>query len=170
MTEAEVSPAEPVPSRPFMPGYLANDTGGTLPWSWAEERLVTSSAYWVGSVRPDGRPHSSPVWGVWFDSCFWFSCDQTSIKARNIANNPSVVVTNEDPWEQVVLEGRAERVETRDDVARYVDAERVKYVDRWNKQLYTVDFFVDGTYRVRPRSVFALEEKRFGTSPTTFTF
>jgi hypothetical protein len=153
-----------------MPGYLAHDAGGTLPWSWAEQRLVTSSAYWVGSVRPDGRPHSSPVWGVWFDMCFWFSCDRTSIKARNIANNPLVVVTNDDPWEQVVLEGEAQRVASRDDVVRYVDAERVKYADRWNEQLYTVDFFAGGTYRVRPRSVFALEEKRFGTSPTTFTF
>lgn len=162
--------SEPAASRPYMPGYLAAGAGGTLSWSWAEERLVTSSAYWVGTVRRDGRPHSSPVWGVWFDDCFWFSCDPTSIKARNIAASPAVVVTNDDPWEQVVLDGRAERVARREDVARYVDAERVKYADRWNEQLYTIDFFADGTYRVLPQSVFALDEKRFGTSPTRFTF
>ena len=92
----------PKASRPYMPGYLADGAGGTLPWAWAEHRLVNSSAYWIGTVRPDGRPHSSPVWGVWFDDTFWCSFDQTSIKARNIAKNPSVVVTNDDPWEQVV--------------------------------------------------------------------
>lgn len=161
---------EPVSSRPYMPGYLAADAGGTMSWSWAEQRLITSSAYWVGTVRPDGRPHSSPVWGVWFDNCFWFSCDQTSIKARNIAINPAVVITNDDPWEQVVLEGRAERVTERDDVVRYMNAERRKYADRWNEQLYTVDFFAEGTYKVTPWSVFALEERRFATSPTRFTF
>lgn len=153
-----------------MPGYLAPDAGGALPWSWAEERFARSSAYWVGTVRPEGRPHSSPVWGVWFDGCFWFSCNQTSIKAKNIASNPSVVVTNEDPWEQVVLEGRAERVLDRGDVVQYVEAERSKYAKRWNEQLYTVDFFVGGTYRVTPRTVFALDEKRFDSSPTTFRF
>lgn len=162
--------SDPVASRPYMPGYLAPDAGGTLPWSWDESRLADSSASWIGTVRPDGRPHSSPVWGVWFDSCFWFSCDATSIKARNMVTNPAVVVTNDNPWEQVVLEGRAERVTSRDDVGRYVDAERVKYAERWNEQLYTVDFFADGTYRVTPRSVFAVEEKRFGASPTKFTF
>jgi hypothetical protein len=153
-----------------MPGYIANDAGGTMSWSWAEERLIRSSAYWVGTVRPDGRPHSSPVWGVWFDGFLWFSCDQTSIKARNVAHNPAVVVTNDNPWEQVVLEGRAEHVASRDDVVRYVDAERVKYADRWNEQLYRVDFFAERTYRVRPLSVFALDERRFATSPTRFTF
>lgn len=153
-----------------MPAYLAPDAGGTLPWSWAEDRLVRSAAYWVGTVRPDGRPHSSAVWGVWFDDYLWFSCDRTSIKARNIAANPSVVITTENPWEQVVLEGTAERVKDRNDVIRYVDTERDKYQDRWNEQLYTVDFFVEGTFRVAPRRVIGIEEKSFGTSPTRWTF
>src|SRR5437660_4058888 len=106
MDIAGQNPGDRIGSRPYMPGYLAPDRGGSLPWAWAEGRLVSSSAYWIGTVRPDRRPHSSPVWGVWFDDCLWFSCDQTSIKARNIANNPAVVVTNDDPWDQVVLEGR----------------------------------------------------------------
>jgi hypothetical protein len=87
-----------------------------------------------------------------------------------LAKNPAVVITTENPWEQVVLEGRAEQVANRDDVVRYVDAERVKYADRWDEELFTVDFFVDRTYRVTPRSIVALDEKSFATSPTRWTF
>ena len=50
-----------------MPAYIAADAGGTLPWAWAEERLIRSRSYWVATVWPDGRPHVSPVWGAWFD-------------------------------------------------------------------------------------------------------
>ena len=40
-----------------MPGFLAPDAGGTLAWSWAEERLIESRYYWVGTTWPEGRPH-----------------------------------------------------------------------------------------------------------------
>ena len=161
---------EPTASRPYMPGYLAPDKGGTLPWSWAEERLKSSHCYWVATVRPDGRPHASPVWGVWFDSCLWFSCDPTSIKARNIAANPACAITTENPLEPVVVDGTAALVSDRPDVVRYVDAERVKYATEWNEAVFTVEFFEGGTFRVTPTSVFGLEEKKFGTSPTRWTF
>jgi len=60
--------AEPSASRPYMPGYGLLDAAqgaGLLPWSWAVERLQRSHDYWVATVRPDGRPHVMPVWGVW---------------------------------------------------------------------------------------------------------
>lgn len=58
---------EPVASRPTMPGYgvVAEGEGsGLLDWGWAVERLGGSHHYWLSSVRPDGRPHAMPVWGV----------------------------------------------------------------------------------------------------------
>ena len=58
----------PVASRPFLPGYgvLPSDEGsGLLPWEWAEERLTASEHYWCATVRPDGRPHLMPIWGLW---------------------------------------------------------------------------------------------------------
>ena len=36
-----------------------------LPWSHVEERMLGPRNYWVATVRPDGRPHAVPVWGVW---------------------------------------------------------------------------------------------------------
>src|SRR2546429_288525 len=67
----------PVSSRPYMPGYLAADTGGILDWSWAEERLLASHCHLVATTWPDGRPHVSPVWGAWVEGGLWFSCPST---------------------------------------------------------------------------------------------
>src|SRR5690606_25787423 len=73
---------EPIASRPHMPGYdIAGEGEGTLlPWSWAEERLVKSHDYWLTTVRPDGRPHVMPVWGVWLDRTLWWSSSRGSRK------------------------------------------------------------------------------------------
>jgi general stress protein 26 len=158
-----------------MPGYLPPGAGGTLPWSWAEERLVRSHSYWVATVWPDGRPHISPVWGGWFDGAFWFSCDLGSRKARNIATNPQCVVTTEDPLEPVVVDGVATAVMDRALTARYVEVEREKYASEWDPELYTVDFF-DGnlgggcTFRLSPRSALGLLASEFATSPTRWRF
>jgi hypothetical protein len=153
-----------------MPAYLAGDAGGRLPWSWAEQRLVSSHCYWIGTVWPDRRPHVSPVWGVWLEDRLWFSCDPTSRKAPNLRTNPSCVVTTEDPLEPVIVDGTAHRVTERDDVVRYVDAERVKYAAEWKDDTFTVEFFIDGTYVVVPTTVLGLVEKEFDTSPTRWTF
>jgi Pyridoxamine 5'-phosphate oxidase len=161
---------EPIASEPFMPGYLAPGTGGTLPWAWAEQRLVQCHTYWVGTCWPDGRPHLSPVWGVWFDACLWFSCDPSSRKAKNLTANRACAVATDNPLEPVVIDGVATRVEDRAVVTRYVEAERVKYSSEWNDDLFTVDFFAPGTYMVEAGSVIAVDEKDFPTSATKWSF
>jgi hypothetical protein len=75
--------AEPEASRPHMPGYgIAGplEGRGLLPWTWAEERLVESHDYWLATVHPDGRPHVTPVWGVWEHSAAWFSSSPSPAK------------------------------------------------------------------------------------------
>ena len=84
--------------------------------------------------------------------------------------NPACVVATENPLEPVILQGTASRVFERADIVRYVDAERAKYTDEWNDDVYTVEFFAGGTYKVTPSSVIALEERTFATSPTRWTF
>lgn len=89
---------------------VPEELDGTLPWSWAEERLAESRNFWLVTVNGAGRPHSMPVWGVWMPERerFGFSCAPTARKVRNIAANPQVVVTNDDATRVVSLEGRAE--------------------------------------------------------------
>ena len=100
--------SEPRPGRPYMPGYgVPSEPDGMLPWSFAEERLTASHDYWLATRWPDGRPHVMPVWGAWFDTSLWFSTDQTSRKARNLATDPRCVVTTDNALEPVILEGVA---------------------------------------------------------------
>lgn len=84
------------------------DVAGTLPWEWGRDRLVANRNYWVVTVDAAGRPHSTPVWGVWADDdTFWFSCAPTALKARNVRTNPNVVVTTDSTVEFVSVEGHA---------------------------------------------------------------
>src|SRR5215468_11807454 len=53
-----------------------------LPWSHARERLEGSRNYWICTTRPDGRPHSIPVWGFFVDDVLYFGTAKLSRKAK----------------------------------------------------------------------------------------
>ena len=102
---------EPRRRRPPFKGYgVPSADEGMLPWRWATERLAAARNYWVATTRPDGSPHSMPVWGVWLDDAFCFGSGSSSAKSRNLAINPKIVVHLESGDETVILEGRAEPV------------------------------------------------------------
>lgn len=93
-------------SRPNFPGYgIRQDVEGMLEWAWVDERMSQSRNYWIGSVRPDGRPHAVPVWGVWLDGVLYFGSGRTAQKTRNLLANPAVAVHLESGDETVILEG-----------------------------------------------------------------
>jgi len=154
-----------------MPGYgmLDADKGtGLLPWSWAVERLERSHDYWVATIRPDGRPHVMPVWGIWLDNAVWFSSSRASRKARNLAANPSCTVTTDNASEPVVIEGTAELLQDLTAIAAFV----IKINDKYHTD-YAVDFFSapeNVCFRVHPRWAFGLTESDFTGSPTRWVF
>src|SRR5579859_2270073 len=48
------------------PGYrFPKESTGLLPWARTLARLETARYYWLTTTRPDGRPHATPLWGVW---------------------------------------------------------------------------------------------------------
>ncbi len=108
------------------------DPEGTLPWSWAEERLVANRNYWVVTASASARPHALPVWGVWLaePDRFWFSCSPKARKLRNITENPQCAVTVDDTVECVSVEGRATIADAHQDAAsidRVIAAYLAKY-------------------------------------------
>jgi PPOX class probable F420-dependent enzyme len=162
---------QPIPSRPHMPGYgLRGPEEGTglLPWSWAEERFARSRNYWLATVRPDGRPHVMPVWGVWDGEAFWFSSSLGSRKARNLRADPHCVVNTEDAVDPVVLEGLAVVVTEPTALARMLALENAKYDTDYSIDL--LDPAVNATVRVRPQRAFGLTGQDFAGSPTRWTF
>ncbi|WP_153396198.1 pyridoxamine 5'-phosphate oxidase family protein [Ornithinicoccus halotolerans] len=89
-------------------GYgLPETADDLLPWEEVERRLRESRHYWLGSVRPDGRPHAVPRWGVWVDGRFYYDGAPTTRHARNAEQNPAVTVTLESGAEAVIVEGQS---------------------------------------------------------------
>ncbi len=102
-------PVEPQAQRPALQNYgVSSEADGLLPWSFASDQLAAARNYWISTTRPDGRPHATPVWGVWLDGRLYFGAAVDSVKARNLAANPALLVHLESGDEVVILEGEAQ--------------------------------------------------------------
>lgn len=148
-------------TRPHMPGYgISTSADGLLPWSWAEERLIAATRYWISSVSPGGAPHTMPVWAVWLDGALWFSTGGRSRKALNLRERPACTA-HPDGDDVVVLTGLASFDE---DPAAMLEAYAAKYGET------PPDPSENPIIRIRPTSVFGLVESAFSTSPTRWRF
>jgi general stress protein 26 len=157
--------ALPTASRPYMPGYgLPTDEKGLLPWKWAADHLAKSHSYWIATVRPEGRPHAMPVWGIWVDSVFYFSTGRDSRKSKNLTANPHCVVCTADPEDGVIVEGVAEEVT---DPAR-IKKLGVPYHKKYKP--WKLDPKLGPVYAVRPRVAFGMWEKKFAEAATRWRF
>jgi pyridoxine/pyridoxamine 5'-phosphate oxidase len=90
-----------------------NGVTSVTPWTEARDRFAEANRYWLATVRPDGRPHIMPVFGVWVGDALYFTAARTSRKAKNLALNARCVVAADVPTLDVVVEGEAVRVATR---------------------------------------------------------
>ena len=83
-------------------------------WSEVESVLDEAEAFWLTTVRRDGRPHVTPLPAVWHDGSLHFCTGPGEQKAKNLETNPSCVLTTGsnkgDAILDIVVEGRAERV------------------------------------------------------------
>lgn len=133
----------PAADRPLFPeGYgLPETSEGLLSWSAVEEGLVESQNYWLGSVRPDGRPHSVPRWGVWVDGRFWYDGAPTTVHTRNTELNPAVTLTLESGTQVVIVEGESHATRADPDglgqrlaaaYAKYAEAGYAPGPDSWS--------------------------------------
>lgn len=98
---------QPRSDRPVMPeGYGVPESNDTvLSWTAVEERLVDSPQYWMATIRPDGRPHVVPRWGVWVDGGLYYDGAPSTLHVRNIVANPACTLHLEDGWKAVIVDG-----------------------------------------------------------------
>jgi nitroimidazol reductase NimA-like FMN-containing flavoprotein (pyridoxamine 5'-phosphate oxidase superfamily) len=126
---------------------------GLLAWPVIEERLMQAPNYWLATVRPDGRPHVAPLWGVWVDRALYFDGSPATRWARNLAANPAAAVNLESGYDAVILEGVVEDVVTDEALAaRILAAWEGKY-GRLPPEPAT-----RGMFRFRPRVARAWSE------------
>jgi hypothetical protein len=85
-----------------------------MPWARAREQLdagaLEHAVSFLGTVRPEGVPHSARVGAVWHDGDVYFQTGQRARKARNLDVNPACTVSASLPGIDLVFEGTAERV------------------------------------------------------------
>lgn len=128
--EHELGRTPPQATRPQAPTVYAfsKNIEPLLPWSHVVERLESARNYWLATTRPDGRPHVTPLWGVWLDTALYFDGHPATRWARNLANNPAASVHLESGEDVVILEGAVEDLVTDErTAARIVAAWGAKY-------------------------------------------
>lgn len=114
------------------------------PTAWADARaqLKAAEIYWLSTVRPDGRPHVTPLIAVWVDDALYFCTGPTERKAKNLESNTQCVLTtgNNAIGEglDVVVEGEAVRLTDEPTLQRVADAYASKYSEPF---VFTVDDF-----------------------------
>jgi general stress protein 26 len=108
------------------------------PTSWQEAANVLDRAelYWLTTVRADGRPHVTPLIGVWQDGAVHFCTGLREQKARNLEHRQQVALTTgSNSWAQgmdVVVEGTANRLIDRTVLQRLANAYESKYGSEWH--------------------------------------
>lgn len=100
--------------------------------------LTTAQIIWLGTVRPDGRPHLVPIWFSWVRPHLYVCVEPESVKARNMRSNPQVVLALAVQTTHIVCEGIATPAEEPWDAA-------IAGVF-WHK--YRWDITTDETYRL----------------------
>jgi hypothetical protein len=91
-----------------------------IPWSRALKQLGSSApgTYWLATTRPDGRPHVAGTGALWVDGKIYIVSGARTRKSRNLAANPSCVVSVSRPGIDLVFEGTATRVTDRPTLLR----------------------------------------------------
>ena len=128
---------------------------GFIPWADVDRRLRALREIWVATASPAGRPDAVPVWFWWDGRSVYFTTKAASRKARNIGEEPSVVLTNGDGADPIILKGSAEIVTDERELELVDRAYREKYVDPHSGASATIFVEGDVVFRIRPRLVTA---------------
>jgi hypothetical protein len=105
---------------------------GATPTAWAEGRrhIDEAEVFWLSTVRPDGRPHVTPLLAVWHDDAMYFCTGPDERKAKNLKQNLHCVLTtgrNGLDGLDVVVEGHAAEVSDGAELGQVANAYEAKY-------------------------------------------
>jgi nitroimidazol reductase NimA-like FMN-containing flavoprotein (pyridoxamine 5'-phosphate oxidase superfamily) len=153
----------------------------TVPWAEASRCLEDADIAWLSTVRPDGRPHVTPVIFVWLDDAAYVTTGTAERKARNLEHNGHCVITTGrntlDEGLDVVVEGDAFAVADPVQRQRVADRFAEKYLPRERASVFH-EGLRDGTfitedrttvlYEVRPSVAFGFGKGAFSQTRWRF--
>ena len=158
-------------------GRYGEPEATAIAWTEAEADLRSAAVYWLTTIRADGRPHVTPLIGIWHDGALHIATGRAEQKARNIAGNSAVAVTTGrndlTGGTDLVIEGRAERITDRARLQELADAWEAKYGPGWHFEVGDGGFLQGGApdglvFRIEPRVAYAFGKKPY--SQTRFTW
>lgn len=128
---------------------------GFIPWRMLDRQLQALRTVWVSTTRPDGRPHSVPVWFLWENGdqpgIVFLTSGETQ-KRHNLEKQAWTVVHAGDGDDTYILEGEAERLTDPAELERLNRAYMEKYVDPYSGAQASIGA-ADYVYRVRVKHV-----------------
>ena len=127
------------PTTEELDSRYSDPAASSTPWDEAEERLATAEVAWVVTVRPDGRPHSTPMVPVVWDGIVYFHTGSTEVKYANLLENPRVLILAGDTvWNHgldVVVEGIARPVSDNALLLRIAELFQTRWDGRWTLKI-----------------------------------
>jgi hypothetical protein len=104
---------------------------GATPTSWAEGRrhIDEAEVFWLSTVRPDGRPHVTPLLAVWHDDAMYF-CTGPEEQGKEPPAEPKCILTtgqNGLDGLDIVVEGHAVEVGDGAELGLIANAYELKY-------------------------------------------
>ncbi len=129
---------------------------GAMTWDEIARRLSAARTYWLATTLPSGAPHAAPVWGVVCGQTLYLYSERSTVKARNLAMDPRVIVHLESGEDVLIVRGIAEDVGEPSRVPAVVAALAAKYTRPGDRQyLPGADPDFDVVYAIRPSSAMA---------------
>ena len=131
-------------------GRVADDI---VPWPEIAACLAAARSYWLCTTTPSGAPHAAPVWGVMTGGTLYLYSERRTVKARNLAADPRLVLHLESAEDVVIVRGTAADMGTPAQVPEVMRALSAKYANEADRQyLPDADPSFDVVYAVRPQS------------------
>ena len=99
-------------------------------WSQARDELAGAEVYWLSTVRPDGRPHVTPLLAIWLKGALYFCTGSDERKAKNLSENHNCVLTTGHSTLDgldLVIEGTAEIVTGHAELGHVANTYESKY-------------------------------------------
>jgi general stress protein 26 len=146
-------------------------------WAAVQDTLAAAPLSWLSTVRPDGRPHVTPLITVLLDGAVHFCTGGHERKALNLAGNPHCVLTTGsnalDEGLDLVLEGTAVRVTDEARLRRLAEAYEEKYGSDWHFDVRDGAFHGDGggpalVFAVAPTTAFGFAKAPYGQTRWRF--
>ena len=98
----------------------------------AASRVSKARIGWLTTLRPDGSPHTTPVWFVFDEKSIWIATGHRNVKVANVRSDPRVsIAIDGSAAAPLVAEGNAELMDVAATDRGVVAAFAEKY-DGWD--------------------------------------